>query len=421
MDDDDGDETVECYKPETLKDKAKKQAAKSPIAAKIVDPGWPRKPIPWPQNLKVNARVDVGNVTLVQPLIKESSFVFDLDKTAKVRFKGTSALAHKPCHLNVDVVPSDSHKDIKIDMALNELPFNSIMGNVTDVISFGGALTALAKISMSGASMNDLMKSLSGNISIASKGAFIDGVNLIKLSRRPESILGLAMQLLFKKSDPGVQKALGFFSLKSKNNKDRTEILKLQAKLPIRSGTARFTDTVLEAEGLKGSIQGYVDLGGRYVDTKGSFELPEVKLKDKPPIKFHAKGSFADVHLDHTADKLKDYFLSNVIGSLVGRWVAQGLLSVLLPGVGTAIGIAAGEAIDRARDSAVDAEIEKERKEKATNGTSSADKPTANQPTQQRASSPKPASTTSPNPKRQKDPIKGIEKDLKKALGGLFG
>ncbi len=407
LDDDDGDEIVERYKPltyaEHATEKLKKAAAKTQITAKILDPGWPRKLLPWPSNIVVKAHINVGNLVLVQPLVQNSTIDITLDKKAQIKFTGKSALAQKPCHLNLMITPVNDRRDINLDMAFNEIPFNSLMGHMTNILSFGGGLTAKSQIKMSGQSVDALMKSMTGDISIDSRGAFIDGVNLIKLSRKPASIISLALQIFFKKSDAGIQKALGFFSLKSKDskeNKDRTEIFKLQARVPIRSGKASFVDTVLDAEGMKGNIAGYVDLGKRYVDTKGSFELPEIQLKDMPPIKFHAQGAFADVHVDHTANKLKDYFVSNILTSVIGKGVAQGLLSVLLPGVGTVIGIAAGEVVDRANDAALDAEIEKERNDRVA----------------KHVSQPKPAPE-----KKSQNPLKSISKDLKKSLGKLLG
>jgi hypothetical protein len=231
--------------------------------------------------------------------------------------------------------------------------------------------------------------------------------------------------LYFKKADAGLQKALGFFNLTSSKNKDRTEIFKLQSRMPINKGKLTFVDTVLKAEGLDGDIKGYVDIASRYVDTSGRFALPEIKLKDMPPITFHAKGPFANLVVENTAEKLKDYFLSNVVGSLAGKVVAQGLLSVLLPGVGTLIGAVAGEAIDSARDASVDAEIAKERQVRAENGSqpslSSSPSPSSGAQPAAEASAQASAQPAPPPQQKHQKSLKGLEKELKKGLKGLFG
>ncbi|USO01774.1 MAG: AsmA family protein [Alphaproteobacteria bacterium] len=421
LDDDDDDGSVERHIPQKIKD----LASRNPVTAKVIDPGWSKKKLLWPQDLFVKAEINIGNVVLVQPLITNSSLRVNMGETLHADFKGKSALTDKPCHVIAHVKPQGGIHHIKLDMGFNEIPFNSIMGTVTNVLSFGGSLTTVAQLATSGSSLDGLMRGLDGHIKIKANKAFIDGVNLIKLSRKPESILGLAMKILFKEADKGLQKALGFFNLASGKNKERTEIFKLRSHIPITKGKLAFIDTILRAEGLEGDINGYVDLASRFADTSGRFILPEIKLKDMPPITFTAKGPFANLVVENTADKLKDYFLNNVVGSLAGKAVTQGLLSVFLPGVGTLIGAVASKAIDSVHDASVDAEIAKERQdraEKERQKASSKKKPVVSVSSHINPEKPDPKKSEASSTKNgSSKPLKSLEKELKKGIRGLFG
>lgn len=318
---------------------------KSSEAAPI---GWSKEKIEWPRNYNVDMDLQVKNVSFFQPIMNHSRLQLTMKPDLKMTLEGKSALTQKDCNIRVQFLPGDSKHQFKTSGFFNQIPIFPFMQLATTAVKFGGGLTAKLDISTKGRSVDDFMKSLNGFLNVQADGAFIDGYNLRKLSRNPASISGMLFNTIFRQAAEG--KGLGLFDIREQKG-ENTPVKILKSDVRLSGGNATLHNTVLDAEGVNGSIAGNIDIGERLLNLKGQMVFPEIKLKDVPALLFTLTGSFDNPKSENNLDKFVQYFISNVLVNLAGKTLGSLLLNAIVPGLGVVASVVGGQIADAAADS----------------------------------------------------------------------